>query len=31
LEHHYSADQIDIIVDEHKALVHAYQSELVLK
>ncbi len=31
LEHHYSSDQIDIIVDEHKALVHVYQSELVLK
>jgi hypothetical protein len=31
LEHRYSATQIDIIADEHKALVHVYRSELVLK
>jgi hypothetical protein len=31
LEHHYSDAQIDIITDEHKALVHAYQSKPVLK
>jgi hypothetical protein len=30
-KHHYSAIQIDIIIDEHKALIHAYQFELVLK
>jgi hypothetical protein len=24
LEHHYSTSQIDIIANEHKALVHAY-------
>ncbi len=31
LEHRYSATQIDIIVDEHKAFIHAYQSEPMLK
>jgi hypothetical protein len=31
LEHHYSATQTNIIVDEHKALVHVYRSEPVLK
>jgi hypothetical protein len=31
LEHCYLAVQIDIIADEHKVLVHAYQSEPMLK
>jgi len=31
LEHRYSAAQIDIIADQHKVLVHAYQSEPMLK
>ncbi len=31
LEHHYSVAQIDIIIDEHKAFVHAYRSEPMLK
>ncbi len=31
LEHRYSTAQIDIIADEHKALIHAYRFELVLK
>jgi hypothetical protein len=31
LEHCYSTVQIDITADEHKVLVHAYQSEPMLK
>jgi hypothetical protein len=31
LEHRYTAGQIDIIADEHKTLLYAYQSEAVLK
>jgi hypothetical protein len=31
LEHCYSLAQIDLIVDEHKALIHAHRRELVLK
>ncbi len=31
LEHRYSSIQIDIITDEHKALIHVYQFEQVLK
>lgn len=31
LEHRYSTTQIDIIVNKHKAFVHVYRSELVLK
>ncbi|KAI2496442.1 hypothetical protein MHU86_18066 [Fragilaria crotonensis] len=31
LEHRYTAAQIDIITDEHKILLYAYQSESVLK
>jgi hypothetical protein len=31
LEHCYSLAQIDLIVDEHKALIHAHRCELVLK
>jgi branched-subunit amino acid transport protein len=31
LEHQYTAAQIDVIADEHKTLLYAYQSEPVLK
>ncbi len=31
LEHCYSSAQIDLIVDEHKALIHAHRCEPVLK
>jgi hypothetical protein len=31
LEHCYSSTHIDLIVDQHKALIHAHRCELVLK
>jgi hypothetical protein len=31
LEHRYTTGQIDVIADEHKILLYAYQSEAVLK
>jgi hypothetical protein len=31
LEHCYSSAQIDLIADEHKALIHAHRCEPVLK
>ncbi len=31
LQHYYSFGQIDLVVDEHKALIQAYQHEPVLK
>ncbi|CAK9260405.1 unnamed protein product [Sphagnum jensenii] len=31
LEQHYSSEHIDIIVDEHKQLLHAYRTKQVLK
>jgi hypothetical protein len=31
LKHRYAAGQIDVIADEHKTLLYAYQSESVLK
>jgi hypothetical protein len=31
LEHCYSSTQIDLIADEHKALIHAHRCEPVLK
>ena len=31
LEHHFKAGQIEAIADEHKTLLHAYQSETILE
>ncbi len=31
LDHCYSSTQIDLVADEHKALIHAHRCELVLK